>query len=81
MNNNLTLEKISHDHVYKQIVTMGFMITTLILSLSGCQNFRSPPPIVNVDIPNIYDNPIQGRSIASQGYQKFFADPQFSASD
>jgi len=76
MNNDLAFAKSSQHHSYKQMISTGLIMAALAMSLSGCQNLKPPPPIVSADIPNSYDHSIQGRSIASQGYSQFLADPR-----
>lgn len=76
MNNNQVLAKTSQHHSYKQMISTGLIMAALAMSLSGCQNLKPQQPIDSADIPNSYDHPIQGNSIARQGYQQFLADPR-----
>ncbi|XID74414.1 AdeC/AdeK/OprM family multidrug efflux complex outer membrane factor [Alkanindiges sp. WGS2144] len=58
----------------------GLTLGALALAIAGCQNLRGPVPDASVVIPPAYQNlpdsyaGAQGPSIASQGWQDFFAD-------
>ncbi|MCU4504444.1 AdeC/AdeK/OprM family multidrug efflux complex outer membrane factor [Acinetobacter sp. WU_MDCI_Abxe161] len=58
------------------VLSRGFMISTLSITLTACISMQSPQPTVKSNIPQNFDEIYAGPSIAEQGYKAFFSDPR-----
>ncbi|MFX7151984.1 adenosine deaminase, partial [Acinetobacter baumannii] len=58
------------------VLSRGFMISTLSITLTACISMQSPQPTVKSNIPQNFAETYSGPSIAEQGYKAFFSDPR-----
>lgn len=58
------------------VLSRGFMISTLSITLTACISMQSPQPTVKSNIPQNFTETYAGPSIAEQGYKAFFSDPR-----
>jgi len=58
------------------VLSRGFMISTLSITLTACISMQSPQPTVKSNISQNFAETYAGPSIAEQGYKAFFSDPR-----